>query len=113
MAEGNFYRGGIDLSPKPFEVKMDPASGLVQPTRGIAVFSRPDYLERFGGSQATGRIEFTCDTVLCGLRHAGNPNRSTQAGKWHQTARFTKSADNWARLPSQLCVDLSGFSGKL
>ena len=36
---------------KPFEVKMDPASGLVQPTRGIAVFSRPDYLERFGSAR--------------------------------------------------------------
>jgi hypothetical protein len=50
MAEGNFYRGGTNLRPKPFEVKMDPASGLVQPTHGISVFSRPDDLERFGGA---------------------------------------------------------------
>jgi len=50
MAEGNFYRGGTNLGPKPFEVKMDPASGLVQPTHGIAVFSRPDRLELFGGA---------------------------------------------------------------
>jgi len=44
MAEGNFYRGGTNLRPKPFEVKM------VQPTLGISVFSRPDHLERFGGA---------------------------------------------------------------
>jgi len=50
MAEGNFYRGGTNLRPKPFEVKVDPASGLVLPTHGISVFSRPDHLERFGGA---------------------------------------------------------------
>jgi hypothetical protein len=50
MAEGNFARGGTNLRPKPFEVKMDPASGLVQPSYGISVFSRPDHLERFGGA---------------------------------------------------------------
>jgi len=27
---------------------------------------------------ATGRIEFTCDTVLCGLRHVDKLNRSGQ-----------------------------------
>ncbi|MGO8899576.1 MAG: hypothetical protein ACLQU5_14700, partial [Isosphaeraceae bacterium] len=41
-------------------------------------------------SKATGRIEFTCDTLLCGLRHAGNPNRSTQTGRWYQRASYEK-----------------------
>jgi hypothetical protein len=50
MAGGKFYRGGTNLMPKPFEVKLDRASGLVQPTHGISVFSRPDHLERFGGA---------------------------------------------------------------
>lgn len=50
MAEGTFYRGGTNLMPKPFEVKLDRASGLVQPTHGISVFSRPDHLDRFGGA---------------------------------------------------------------
>ena len=40
--------------------------------------------------KATGRIEFTCGTVLRGLRHAGNPNRSTQTGKCYQTAFYEK-----------------------
>jgi len=30
---------------------------------------------------ATGRIEFTCDTVLCGLRHLDKVNRSGQSGR--------------------------------
>jgi ASPIC/UnbV protein len=40
--------------------------------------------------KATGRNEFTCDTVFCGLRHAGNPNRSTQTGRCYQTAAYEK-----------------------
>jgi hypothetical protein len=50
MAEDNFYRGGTNLRPKSFEVKIDRASGLVQSTHGISVFSTPDHLERFGGA---------------------------------------------------------------
>ena len=59
-----------------------------------------DSVETLGDRQ----IEFTCDTVLCGLRHAGNPNRSTQTGKCYQTAFYEA---NWPLL-SQLCVDLFG-----
>ena len=46
MAEGDFYRGGTNLRPRPFEVRIDPTSGLVLPTHGISVFSRPDNLEQ-------------------------------------------------------------------
>ena len=31
--------------------------------------------------KATGRIESTCDTVLCGLRHVDRVYRSGQSGK--------------------------------
>ena len=50
MAEGSFYRGGTNLRPRAFEIRIEPASGLVLPTHGISVFSRPDNLERFGGA---------------------------------------------------------------
>jgi hypothetical protein len=50
MGAGDFYRGGKSLKPKPREVKIDPATGLVLPQRGVAVFSRPDNLDRFGGA---------------------------------------------------------------
>ena len=50
MATGDFYRGGTLLKPRPFEVKLDPVTGMVQPTHGISVFSRPEHLERFGGA---------------------------------------------------------------
>jgi hypothetical protein len=50
MAESNFYRGGTNLRPRPFEIRIDPTSGLVLPTHGISVFSRPDNLEQFGGA---------------------------------------------------------------
>jgi hypothetical protein len=50
MAQAEYYRGGTNLKPKPFEIKFDPGTGLVQPAHGISVFNRPDYLERFGGA---------------------------------------------------------------
>ncbi len=50
MATDNYYRGGTSLKPRPFEVKIDPPTGLLQPTHGISVFSRPEPLERFGGA---------------------------------------------------------------
>jgi hypothetical protein len=45
-----YYRGGSSLQPKPGEVRVDPATGLLRTTHGISVFDRPDNLERFGGA---------------------------------------------------------------
>jgi hypothetical protein len=50
MTPGSFYRGGNSLKPKLREVKIDPATGLVQTQRGVSVFNRPDNLDRFGGA---------------------------------------------------------------
>lgn len=46
----SYYRGGPSLKPRSFEVKVDPITGLLQPTHGISVFDRPDNLDRFGGA---------------------------------------------------------------
>jgi hypothetical protein len=40
----------MNLTPRRSEVRFDAATGLVQPHRGIPVFSRPDGLERFGSA---------------------------------------------------------------
>jgi hypothetical protein len=45
-----FYRGGNSLRPRPGEVRIDPATGLLRPTHGVSVFDRPDNLDRFGGA---------------------------------------------------------------
>lgn len=45
-----FYRGGSSLLPRPGEVRIDPATGLLRTTHGISVFDRPDNLDRFGGA---------------------------------------------------------------
>ena len=50
MAADRFYRGGNSLKPKFREVKIDPATGLLQTHRGVSVFNRPDNLDRFGGA---------------------------------------------------------------
>jgi hypothetical protein len=50
MTAQQYYRGGRNLKPKPREVKIDAATGLVQPIRGVSVYSRPDNLDRFGGA---------------------------------------------------------------
>jgi hypothetical protein len=48
MADAVYYRGGSSLAPKPGEVRLDPATGLLRTTHGISVFDRPDGLDRFG-----------------------------------------------------------------
>ena len=50
MAVLSFYRGGMSLSPRKIDVSIHRQTSLLQPTRGISVFSRPDGLERFGGA---------------------------------------------------------------
>lgn len=50
MNSPKYYRGGTNLTPKSGEVKIDRATGMVLPQRGISVFDRPDGLERFGGA---------------------------------------------------------------
>ncbi len=45
-----FYRGGTSLTPRLRDVVFNRKTGLLQPTRGISVYSRPDGLDRFGGA---------------------------------------------------------------
>lgn len=56
MSEPTFYRGGPNLAPRRFEVKLDAASGMVRPLRGVSVSTRPDGLERFGGVFVVGKL---------------------------------------------------------
>ena len=56
MPTGDFYRGGPSLTPKPREVKIDPAAGLVLPTHGVSVSDRPDNLDRFGGAYRVTQV---------------------------------------------------------
>jgi hypothetical protein len=46
----NVYRGGPDLKPTPRDVKVDPATGLILPIRGISVHADPAKVRRFGGA---------------------------------------------------------------
>ena len=50
MSSPKYYRGGTNLTPKLGEVKIDKATGMVLPQRGLSVFDRPDNLDRFGGA---------------------------------------------------------------
>jgi hypothetical protein len=44
------YRGGRDLTVKPNELRVDKATGLVQPTHGISLNTDPGKLAQFGGA---------------------------------------------------------------
>jgi hypothetical protein len=56
MNSGEFFRGGTNLKPRPREVRVDPLTGLVQPTHGISVYSRPDNLDQFGGPDRVSQL---------------------------------------------------------
>src|SRR5438105_4187402 len=45
-----FFRGGPSLKPRPHDVRIDRATGLVLPTHGVSVYDRPDGLASFGGA---------------------------------------------------------------
>jgi hypothetical protein len=56
MSGTTYYRGGTSLRPRRRDIQLDPQTGLVLPTRGISVFSRPDNLDRFGGAHAITNV---------------------------------------------------------
>lgn len=70
MGARDYYRGGNGLKPWPDEVKMDPATGLVQTTHGVSVWDRPDGLEQFGGAHRVTSLP----PELQIIRRGRNPN---------------------------------------
>lgn len=51
MSTPKYYRGGTNLTPRLSEVKIDRATGLVLPRRGLSVYDRPeDVARRPGGA---------------------------------------------------------------
>ncbi len=56
MTATEFYRGGSSLIPKPGEVRLNRVTGLLKPSRGVSVFSRPDNLDRFGGAHRVTNV---------------------------------------------------------
>jgi hypothetical protein len=66
----DYYRGGNSLTPRPQDVRIDPATGLLLTTHGVFVFDRPDGLERFGGAF---RVTAIPDTLKI-IRRGRNPH---------------------------------------
>jgi hypothetical protein len=56
MSPMDYYRGGSSLKPRPIDVRIDPATGLLRPGRGVSVFSRLEGLERFGGAYRVTQV---------------------------------------------------------
>ena len=50
MPTAQYFRGGNRLKPRPNDVRIDPATGLLLPTHGVSVFDSPQGLEQFGGA---------------------------------------------------------------
>jgi hypothetical protein len=66
MAGTAYYRGGTSLIPNPGEVRINQATGLLQPTHGISVYDRPDGLERFGGAYRVTNVPETLRIIQRG-----------------------------------------------
>ncbi|MBX9622208.1 MAG: hypothetical protein K2X82_00180 [Gemmataceae bacterium] len=61
-----YYRGGNSLAPRRIDVKIDPATGLVKPVRGVSVSTNPAWLDRFGGAYEVGPIPPELEVVQIG-----------------------------------------------
>jgi hypothetical protein len=60
------YRGGPSLTPTPRDVKVDAATGLVQPIRGVSVHADPAKVQRFGGAYRIESIPASLKVVQRG-----------------------------------------------
>lgn len=70
MPSGEYYRGGSSLTPRPNDVRVDPRTGLLEPTRGVSVLDKPEGLERFGGAY---RVAATPDNLRI-IRRGRDPH---------------------------------------
>jgi hypothetical protein len=68
MSTGRYYRGGPSLVPRPIDVAVDAATGLLRPDRGVSVESVPDGLERFGGAFEVTQVPPSLHFVKQGRR---------------------------------------------
>ena len=66
----DYYCGGNSLAPRPQDVRIDPATGLLLTTHGVSVFDRPDGLERFGGAIRVTAVPATLGII----RRGRNPH---------------------------------------
>jgi hypothetical protein len=62
------YRGGTSLDVYPGDVKIDRATGLVQPTHGLSVETDAATLARFGGAHKVKSIPGELQIVQRGRR---------------------------------------------
>lgn len=62
------FRGGTDMTVKPGEIRVDPMTGLVQPTHGLSLDTDPANLIRFGGVSKVRSIPDELQIVQRGRR---------------------------------------------
>jgi len=66
MPAVEFYRGGNSLKRRPQDIRIDPVTGLLQPTHGVSVFDRPEGLDRFGGAYRVMALPDTLKVIQRG-----------------------------------------------
>jgi len=66
MGVTRYYRGGPSLVPRPIDVIIDKATGLLRPNRGVSIWDLPDGLDRFGGAHEIGDIPESLRIVKTG-----------------------------------------------
>jgi RHS repeat-associated protein len=62
------FRGGNSFKLKPGEVKIDPTTGMVKPSRGLSLDINPDNLARFGGARQITSVPNDLKIVQVGNR---------------------------------------------
>jgi hypothetical protein len=91
-----FYRGGCDLTPKPGELSFDKVTGLVNPTKGVSVFTDPSKIDtaRWGGI-------FQVDLIPQGLQII---QRGQDPSHYEITPATAMPLDNFLNLLKQVVL---------
>ena len=66
MIAVEYYRGGSNLTPKPRDVRIDRATGMLDSRRGVSVYDRSDNLDRFGGAHRVTNVPSSLKVVQRG-----------------------------------------------
>jgi hypothetical protein len=72
MPTKEYFRGGTSLTPRSQDYRVDPVTGLLQPTRGVSVLDRPHGLDRFGGAFRVTAVPDTLRIIQRGLNQHHN-----------------------------------------
>ena len=89
------FRGGMDMTIKPGDIKVDRLTGQVEPTHGLSLDTDPASLARFGGAYKVKSVPDELQIMQRGRRDT----------HFEIVPKHPMSPDNYQELVSQIVLE--------